>query len=74
MRRLWSTSASASSARSVRLRQAKTNHGLGRARYLGRAKLLIQGRLTFFVTNAKRWVRLLDLRAAAAAEVVTALA
>ena len=47
--------------------QAKTNHGLRRARYLGKAKLLIQGLLTFFVVNAKRWVRLLDLRAAVAA-------
>jgi IS5 family transposase len=38
--------------------QAKTNHGLRRARYLGAAKVLIQGLLTFFVLNAKRVVRL----------------
>ncbi|MHB9092083.1 MAG: transposase [Chloroflexota bacterium] len=37
--------------------QAKTNHGLGRARYLGLAKMLIQSLLTFFVINAKRMVR-----------------
>jgi IS5 family transposase len=39
--------------------QAKTNHGLGRARYRGLAKVLVQGLLTFFVLNAKRLVRLL---------------
>lgn len=54
--------------------QAKTNHGLARARYLGKAKLLIQGLLTFFVLNAKRWVRLLDLRAAAASQAAAPLA
>lgn len=42
--------------------QAKNNHGLARARYLGRAKVHIQGLLTFFVVNAKRMVRLLASR------------
>ena len=54
--------------------QAKTNHGLRRARSLGKATLLIQGLLTFFVVNAKRWVRLLDLRATRAACAPPALA
>lgn len=46
--------------------QAKTNHGLRRARYLGLAKMLIQGLLTFFVLDAKRMVRLIEARLAGA--------
>ncbi len=42
--------------------QAKTNYGLGWARYRGAARVLLQGLLTFFVGNAKRLVRLLQHR------------
>lgn len=49
--------------------QTKTNHGLGRARYWGKAKMLIQELLTFFVLNAKRTVRLLSTHHATPAPV-----
>ena len=37
-------------------------HGLGRARYWGRAKVAIQALMTFLVMNVKRMVRLLLMR------------
>lgn len=37
-------------------------HGLGRARYWGRAKVAIQALMTFLVMNVKRMVKLLSMR------------
>ncbi|MGQ9723107.1 MAG: transposase [Candidatus Jordarchaeum sp.] len=41
---------------------AKRWHGLGRARYWGRAKVAIQALMTFLVMNVKRMVKLLWMR------------
>jgi hypothetical protein len=38
-------------------------HGLGRARYWGRAKVAIQALVTFLVMNVKRMVKLLEIKA-----------
>jgi IS5 family transposase len=40
--------------------EAKKWHGMGRARYRGRAKVKIQVLMTFLVVNVKRMTRLLD--------------
>lgn len=42
--------------------EAKKWHGMGRARYRGRARVAIQVLMTFFVINAKRMVRLLEAK------------
>ena len=39
--------------------EAKTNHGLRRCRYVGRARYAIQAYLTAIVLNLKRMVKLL---------------
>lgn len=41
---------------------AKKWHGLGRARYWGKAKVAIQAIMTFLVMNVKRMVKLLQIR------------
>jgi IS5 family transposase len=41
---------------------AKKWHGLGRARYWGKAKVAIQALMTFLVMNVKRMIRLLKIR------------
>jgi IS5 family transposase len=41
---------------------AKKWHGLGRARYWGRAKVAIQALMTFLVMNVKRMVKLLEIK------------
>ena len=38
-------------------------HGLGRARYWGKAKVAIQALMTFLVMNVKRMVKLLEIKA-----------
>jgi len=38
-------------------------HGLGRARYWGKAKIAIQALMTFLVMNVKRMVKLLEIKA-----------
>jgi hypothetical protein len=40
--------------------EAKKWHGLARARYRGKGKVLIQSLMTFFVINAKRTVKLME--------------
>jgi len=41
---------------------SKKWHGLGRARYWGKAKVAIQALMTFLVMNVKRMVKLLQMR------------
>jgi IS5 family transposase len=43
--------------------EAKKWHGMGRARYRGRAKVKIQVLMTFLVLNVKRIARLLEQKA-----------
>ncbi len=42
---------------------AKRWHGLGRARYWGKAKVAMQALMTFLVMNVKRMVKLLEIKA-----------
>ena len=46
-----------------RFGRGKKWHGLGRARYWGKAKVAIQALITFLVMNVKRMVKLLQIQA-----------